>query len=47
MVVEDDEEQTKENCTKTLKKEQREYAVFHPFHELTDREIDQFLIVAR
>lgn len=27
--------------------EEREFCVFHPYHNLTDREIDQFLIVAR
>lgn len=47
MVAEEEEEQSKENGIKNLIKEQREYAVFHPYHDLTDREIDQFLIVAR
>lgn len=59
MVVDEDEEQiVKEDaisiCTANnivngdkIAEEQREFAVFHPFHNLTDREIDQFLIVAR
>lgn len=25
----------------------REYVVYHPYHNLTDRDIDQFLIIAR
>lgn len=42
MIAEDEEDD--ETVVTTSK---REFLVYHPHHNLTDRDIDQFLIVAR
>ncbi|KAI1720510.1 BAH domain-containing protein [Ditylenchus destructor] len=49
MVVEEDEEQQveKPSASGGIPTTTRETVVYHPHHNLTDRDIDQFLIIAR
>lgn len=49
MVVEEDEEQhvEKPSASGGIPTTPRETVVYHPHHNLTDRDIDQFLIIAR